>query len=51
MFYRLKQVWCRWRGHPYPVTIVPIIGPRPDDGSTDTPFCTNCGEAWPTATT
>lgn len=48
MMYRLKQIWCGWRGHPYPLTIVPIVAEHIDAVDIDTPFCTNCGEAWPT---
>lgn len=45
MMYRLKQIWCAWRGHPYPAIAIPIVGPRPTDGETNVDFCEGCGRA------
>jgi hypothetical protein len=48
MMNRLRQIWCRNIGHPYPITTVPIIkavagAPLGDVVEVETTFCTGCG--------
>lgn len=40
-----KQLWCGYRGHPYPESVIAECGPFPQSPDEDTIYCTHCGAA------